>query len=64
MAKKTVASLQTASKSPMEITYIPTGQKIIFRGADNPKKIKSTKVSKGYIKYIWYEEVDEFLKKK
>lgn len=49
-----------AIKSPMEITYIPTGQKIIFRGADNPKKIKSTKVSKGYIKYIWYEEVDEF----
>lgn len=46
--------------SPLELTYIPTGQKIIFRGADQPKKIKSTKVKKGYIKYIWYEEVDEF----
>lgn len=55
-----VAQYWHATKSPMEITYIPTGQKIIFRGADNPKKIKSTKVSKGYIKYIWYEEVDEF----
>jgi len=46
--------------NPMEMTYIPTGQKILFRGADKPKKIKSTKVSKGYIKFIWYEEVDEF----
>jgi PBSX family phage terminase large subunit len=46
--------------SPMEMTYIPTGQKILFRGADKPKKIKSTKVAKGYIKFIWYEEVDEF----
>lgn len=46
--------------SPMEITYIPTGQKILFRGADKPKKIKSAKVSKGYFKFIWYEEVDEF----
>ena len=47
-------------QSKLEITYIPTGQKILFRGADKPKKIKSTKVSKGYIKYIWYEELDEF----
>lgn len=42
------------------LTYIPTGQKIIFRGADKPKKIKSIKFSKGYCKFIWYEEVDEF----
>ncbi len=46
--------------SPLELIYIPTGQRIIFRGADKPKKIKSTKVKKGYIRYIWYEEVDEF----
>lgn len=46
--------------SPMSLTYIPTGQKIIFRGADKPKKIKSIKFAKGYCKYIWYEEVDEF----
>lgn len=46
--------------NPMELTYIPTGQKILFRGADKPRKIKSIKVSKGYVKYIWYEEVDEF----
>lgn len=43
-----------------ELVYKPTGQKIIFRGADNPRKLKSIKVSSGYIKYIWYEEADEF----
>jgi PBSX family phage terminase large subunit len=47
-------------KSPLELIYMPTGQRIIFRGADNPKKIKSTKFRKGYCKYVWYEEVDEF----
>ena len=48
--------------SPLEMKYIADGRenKIVFRGADKPKKIKSTKFSKGYCKYIWYEEVDEF----
>lgn len=43
-----------------EIVYIPTGQKIIFRGADDPRKIKSAKFKNGYAKFIWYEEADEF----
>lgn len=43
-----------------EIVYRPTGQKILFRGADEPRKLKSTKVSVGYIRYVWYEEADEF----
>ncbi|WP_317853936.1 PBSX family phage terminase large subunit [Chakrabartyella piscis] len=43
-----------------ELVYRKTGQKIIFRGADNPRKIKSSKFQKGYAKFIWYEEVDEF----
>ncbi|WP_185966698.1 PBSX family phage terminase large subunit [Clostridium sp. HBUAS56017] len=47
-------------ESKLTITYKPTGQVIRFKGADNPKKVKSTKVPKGYIKYTWYEEVDEF----
>ena len=47
-------------EAKLTITYKPTGQVIRFKGADNPKKVKSTKVPKGYIKYIWYEEVDEF----
>ena len=46
--------------SPLEITYKKTGQKILFRRADNPRKIKSIKCRKGYVKYIWYEETDEF----
>lgn len=55
-----VDNLWKEKSSPLELVYIPTGQRIIFRGADKPKKIKSTKVRSGYIRYIWYEEVDEF----
>ena len=46
--------------SPMELSYKPTGQKIVFRGADKPKKIKSSKLRHGYFKFIWYEELPEF----
>ena len=46
--------------SPLSFTYLPTGQKILFRGADKPNKIKSIKFAKGYCKYLWYEELDEF----
>ena len=49
-----------ARLSPMELRYRPTGQRILFRGADQPKKLKSTKVSQGYLRYLWFEEVDEF----
>lgn len=55
-----VTSYWDYKTSPTTLTYLPTGQKIIFRGADKPKKIKSIKFSKGYCKYVWYEEVDEF----
>jgi phage terminase large subunit len=47
-------------ESKLVLTYKPTGQQIRFRGADKPKKIKSIKFKKGYCKYIWYEELDEF----
>ena len=56
-----VSHLWEARISPPTLIYRPTGQKILFRGADKPKKLKSTKVRKGYIRYVWYEEVDEFL---
>lgn len=55
-----VDHLWKEKRSPIELEYIQTGQRIIFRGADEPKKIKSTKFRKGYCKYLWYEEVDEF----
>lgn len=46
--------------SPLQITYRPTGQKIYFRGADDPLKIKSIKPSFGYIGILWFEEYDQF----
>lgn len=48
------------TKSPLEITYKPTGQKIYFRGADDPYKIKSIKAPFGYIGILWFEELDTF----
>lgn len=47
--------------SPLEITYKPTGQKIYFRGADDPGKIKSIKVPFGYIGIVIFEEFDQFI---
>ncbi len=55
-----VAHLWKANLSPLRITYIPTGQRIIFRGCDDPNKSKSIKLRRGYFKYIWYEERAEF----
>ncbi|MFS7206706.1 PBSX family phage terminase large subunit [Carnobacterium divergens] len=49
-----------ASVKPLRITKIKTGQRIIFKGAEKPKKVKASKFRRGYAKYIWYEEVDEF----
>lgn len=46
--------------SPLEITYRPTGQKIYFRGADDPIKLKSIKPTFGYIGILWLEELDQF----
>lgn len=46
--------------SPMQAVYLPTGQKIAFKGADQPKKTKSIKLARGYIKYAWFEEVDQY----
>lgn len=49
-----------ATVSPLEITKISTGQKIYFRGADDPNKIKSIKTPFGYIGVLWFEELDQF----
>lgn len=54
-----VSQYWTAKLNPLELKY-KYGNKIIFRGADKPKKIKSTKFKSGYCKFVWYEEVDEF----
>lgn len=49
-----------AKVSPIELIYRPTGQKIMFRGADDPMKIKSIKVPFGYIAVTHFEEKDQF----
>lgn len=46
--------------SPLEITLKATGQKIYFRGADDPDKIKSINPEFGYIGILWFEELDQF----
>lgn len=58
--KLNVRHLWHLSKHPMSATYIPTGQKILFKGLDKAAKSKSIKVPFGYIKYLWFEEFDEF----
>ena len=55
-----MASKWEAKKTPMELVYKPTGQKIMFRGADDPMKIKSIKVPFGYIAVTHFEEKDQF----
>ena len=42
------------------IVYLPTGQKIMFMGMDDPNKVKSIKVERGYIGVTWWEELDQF----
>lgn len=46
--------------SPPEITYKPTGQKILFFGLDDPAKVKSIKLPFGYVGIVWFEELDQF----
>ena len=46
--------------SPLEIQRPDTGQRILFRGADDPGKSKSIKLARGYFKYLWFEELAEF----
>ncbi|MGI6590360.1 MAG: PBSX family phage terminase large subunit [Eggerthellaceae bacterium] len=48
-----------ASKSPLEITYLPTGQKVAFVGLDDPRKTKGTVFPVGYGAIQWFEECDE-----
>lgn len=55
-----MAEYWDAKVMPMELIYKPTGQKIMFRGADDPMKIKSIKVPFGYIAITHFEEKDQF----
>lgn len=46
-------------ESPLEMTYKPTGQKIYFRGLDDPLKVTSITVEHGYLCWAWVEEAYE-----
>lgn len=54
-----VDSLFDCKLSPLEITYKPTGQKILFRGLDDPLKITSITVGVGCLCWLWIEEAYE-----
>ncbi|WP_124046070.1 PBSX family phage terminase large subunit [Clostridium perfringens] len=56
-----VAHLWHFSKSPLEITYKPTGQKILFRGLDDPMSITSITVEIGYLCWAWFEEAFQIM---
>lgn len=49
------------STSPLEITYKPTGQKILFRGLDDPLKVTSITVEVGSLCRLWIEEAYEIM---
>lgn len=60
LEKLGVASRWQNKLSPMELVYKPTGQRVVFRGADDPNKSKGLKLSRGYFKFLWFEELTEF----
>lgn len=53
-------SMFHVTKNPMTITYIKTGQKILFFGVDDPGKIKSLKLPFGYVGIVHFEELDQY----
>ena len=44
------------TKTPLELTYKPSGQKILFRGLDDPQSITSITVEEGNLCWAWWEE--------
>ena len=52
----------SVKESPLEIIYIPTGQKILFRGLDDPLKVTSITVETGNLCWAWIEEAYEISK--
>ena len=57
-----VEHLWDFKESPLEATYLPTGQKIYFRGLDDPLKVTSVTVDVGSLCWMWIEEAYEIMK--
>lgn len=49
------------TESPLEMEYLPTGQKIYFRGLDDPLKVTSITVDVGSLTWMWIEEAYEIM---
>lgn len=60
ISEQEVTHLFKFNKSPLRITYIPRGNYMIFRGAQNPERIKSLKDSMFPFAIGWIEELGEF----
>ena len=54
-----VSHLWRIKESPLEMEYLPTGQKIYFRGLDDPLKVTSITVDVGELCWMWIEEAYE-----
>lgn len=50
----------TFGKSPLKITHKETETAFYFYGVDDPLKLKSAKIAKGYVMAVWFEELAEF----
>ncbi|MEK4030809.1 PBSX family phage terminase large subunit [Pseudobacillus sp. FSL P4-0506] len=55
-----VSHLWKANKSPLKLTFLPRGNEILFRGAQDPARIKSIKSPKFPLTLLWIEELAEF----
>jgi phage terminase large subunit len=60
ISEQGVSHLYKVNKSPMRITYIPRGNYIVFRGAQEPERIKSLKSANFPFAIAWIEELAEF----
>lgn len=50
----------TFGKSPLLITHKRTQTGFYFHGVDDPQKLKSMNIAKGYYMALWFEELAEF----
>ena len=51
-----VAHLWRPSRSPLGYTYLPTGQRIVFAGLDDPQSLASITMAHGELCWVWIEE--------
>lgn len=51
-----VSHLWKVKNSPLELEFLPSGQRIIFRGLDDPDSITSITSADGQLCWVWWEE--------